>query len=198
MSETPTVAADRFYITTNPEYYSTGPFDTRQEAIDKGNMLWPGRQFNVGKAGVYEPFAFDLVEELIELEACLVHDECGSGVDEWPPQFNRRYAEVAAANVKIKAILMELCGPCRTFPITDVESVGRVITESGAVAVVRQSYPYEYQRPIVVPTGWKFFDGENLVGLQAEPTEKGCWIVLAAQLLAGPVPSVTPQEESHV
>jgi hypothetical protein len=105
------------------EWFNNGPFDTREEIIAEMRGVYPeNKPFFIGVQGEYVPFTRDYVEEMLELEALDVDDDCGpSASDNWPPQIGK--AERDEANAKIKAILVELCGDCSVFPIENSEKI---------------------------------------------------------------------------
>jgi hypothetical protein len=108
----------------NEEWFNNGPFDTRDEIIAEMRGQYPDREtpFYIGQQGSYDPFSRDFVEELLELEAWDVNDNCGPDAsDNWPPQIGK--SEREEANAKIKAILTELCGECSVFPIKCSEKI---------------------------------------------------------------------------
>lgn len=117
--------AERWYAGSSEEWFGSGPFDSREEAISEGRSLWPDRAFFfVGRAGEYKPFTRDYVEELLELEACDVADECGlDASDNWPPPLDSRSEAYREANVKIVAILRGLSGECTVSPIVGSERI---------------------------------------------------------------------------
>ena len=116
--------SEQWYAGSNEEWFNMGPFESRDEAISEGRNCWPDRHFFIGQAGEYHPFSRDYVEEMLELEACAVSDECGSdAADNWPPRFSRKDADCTAANEKIVEILKELCGDCTVFPIEGSERI---------------------------------------------------------------------------
>ena len=114
----------RFYILKDGEFYDNGPFDTEEEAIAEGRSMWPGEFFCVGKSGKYVPWTRDYVEELTELEACDVNDECGPDAsDDWPPRLEAHSEEYKAANRQIAEIMAKLCGECSVFPISESREI---------------------------------------------------------------------------
>lgn len=108
----------------NEEWFNCGPFESREQAVDELRGTYGDHGFWVGVQGEYHPFSRDFVEELLELEACDVDDECGpSASDNWPPRIDRKSEEYKEANRKIRAILVELCGDCEVFPIENSEHI---------------------------------------------------------------------------
>jgi len=115
----------KWWAGSTEERFNHGPFDTREEAISEMRQEYEGdddKPFFIGVQGDYTPFSRDFVEELLELEACDISDECGPGSsDDWPPQIDK--PERDEANAKIRAILVELCGECSVFPISGSEEI---------------------------------------------------------------------------
>jgi hypothetical protein len=105
------------------EWFNNGPFDTREEIIAEMRGVYPeSKPFYIGVQGTYTPFTRDYVEEMLELEALDVDDECGpSASDNWPPRIGKE--ERDEANAKIKSILADLCGDCSVFPIENSEKI---------------------------------------------------------------------------
>jgi len=115
-------AKNVYYGGVNEEWFNSGPFDSREEAIAEMRETYGDRGFWIGIRGDYKPFTRDFVDELLELEACDVSDECGPGAsDDWPPRIDKAARD--EANAKIAAILNELCGECSVFPITHSEHI---------------------------------------------------------------------------
>ena len=112
---------------SNEEWFNAGPFDTREQAIAEALTMWPDRDHVfIGVQKEYRPFSRDYVEEMLELEACDVSDECGAdAADNWPPFEVRRTEAATEANRKIAAILAELCGECTVWGVEDVERIER-------------------------------------------------------------------------
>ena len=115
----------QFYISSNEEWFSEGPFDSREDAIVEGRNQYPGEHFYVAERVYYQPFSRDYVEEIRELEQDDVYDECGSGAaDNWPPTISGSKRDaIISANEKIRAIMLDLFGNPTVFTVENCERI---------------------------------------------------------------------------
>lgn len=113
-----------FYISSNEEHFSNGPYETEQDAIEEGKASYDGEPFYVGERKDYTPWTRDYVADWIENEATGIGEECGEEAsDDWPPRLDSHSAEYKAANEKIVSAMRELCGEPTSFAIINVKQI---------------------------------------------------------------------------